>query len=154
MSSAKFGNMGLKLVALGLAVITWLYVTAELNKAPSAEERPFLGGILPQRLMAKSVPVNVTIVGNPPQGYSISKEDISINPDTCLIVGHPSLVEQVDNVRTMPLDIREYSRPVIKSVELAPFARGITIEGDVIEVSIKPVKTKKDEAVHVPEAAE
>ena len=61
-------NIGLKLIALVLAVALWFYVVSEVDKGRE-DDRQFLNKVLPAGgMVAKKLPIKAVIVGAPARG--------------------------------------------------------------------------------------
>lgn len=135
-------NLGLKILCLGIAIVTWFYVTLELTKLKSDEEKAIFS-MLRYDVISKELPIQPTIVSEVRGGYRIITDGISVSPETCVVIGPAHILNEVNLVRTVPIDISEYTKDVTKEVELAPIARGITLRDTFVTVHIPIVKSKK-----------
>lgn len=138
-------NFGLKLVSLILAIGTWFYISLELTKLKSEEERAIIS-MLQYEVISKKLPVQLTIVGEARKDYIVMTDDITIDPETIVVIGPDSILEKVNFARTIPIDISEYTRDVIKEIELAPIAKGITLKHSLVNVHIPIVKKDIDKS--------
>ena len=134
-------NIGLKLIALFLAVITWLYIVAELNKA-STEETAALERLLPYRMTAKLLSVQLNIDGKPLEGYRILTDEVTITPSDIMVIGPRSLLHKTSYIKTEPLKISEYTKSFTKDVSLMPLAKGLSIKEKFVTVSV-PIQRVK-----------
>ena len=138
-------NFGLKLVSLILAIATWLYISLELAKLKSEEERAIIS-MLQYEVISKRLPVQLTIVGKARKDYIVMTDDITIDPEAIVVIGPDSILERVNFARTIPIDISEYTRDIIKEIELAPIAKGITLKHSLVNVHIPIVKKEIDKS--------
>ena len=137
-------NLGLKVVSLALAIATWSYINLELTKIKNEEERAIIS-MLHYNIISKKIPIRLTIVGEAREGYELVADAIDFDPDIIVIVGPESILNEVNFARTIPIDISEYTKDIIKQVELAPIARGITLKDSLVDVNI-PIIKKQEEA--------
>lgn len=131
-------NIGLKLVALVLAVIAWVYIIGELNKA-TPEERAALERLLPYRMTAKFLSVQLNLTGEPRKGYSVQADEATIEPKGIMVVGPRSVLDRTSFIKTEPINISDHTRTFSKDVSLMPLAKGLSVKDKVITVTI-PVK--------------
>jgi YbbR domain-containing protein len=111
-------NIGLKFLALLLAVATWIYVVIELQQG-SIEEKEMLQNILPPyRFVSKKVPVKLNLVGEPETGYYVAYDRIVIKPSDFMIVGPKSIISRMSSVETQPVDITGSSKTFITDVSV------------------------------------
>ena len=136
-------NLGLKIMSLVLAIATWFYVSLELAKLKSEEEKAIIS-MLRYQVISKTLPVQLTIVGEVRENCEVITDDITIDPETIVVIGPDSILNKVNFVRTMPVDISEYTRDIIKDVELAPIAEGITLRHSLVKVHIPIIKTETE----------
>lgn len=136
-------NLWLKILSLILATGTWFYVTWELTKVKDEEEKAIFS-MLRYDVILKKLPIQLTIVGEVKQGHEIVKDKITIDPETCIVIGPKYILEEVSFARTLPIDISESTKDIDKQIALAPIASGITLKDDFVKVHIPIVK--KEEA--------
>jgi len=132
-------NFWLKMLALFLAFVVWVYVVGELDKG-TPDERALLNRVLPYKLAAKSVPVKAAIVGSPRAGYHILNEAIIIRPSTCLVMAPQNLLKNINYVTTEDIDLSEFTRPVSKEARIKPIGGGVMLEKDFFVRVVIPVK--------------
>ncbi len=135
MKNLILNNLGLKLLALFLAFATWFYVVVELQKG-TIEERQALQRILPYRIISKRLPVKLNLTGEPPEGYAVEYDKITIDPAECVMVGPRSLLEKLSSVKTRIIDISGHTRMFAKDVSIVPPMKGIDIKDRFIKVTI------------------
>ena len=133
-------NIGLKLIALFLAVITWVYIVGELNKV-APEERASLERLLPYRMTAKFLPVQINLIGESREGYTVIKDKVIADPHGIMVIGPRSLLGRLGFVKTEPIDISAYTKPLTKDVSLMPLARGLSVKEKFVTVTI-PIQKK------------
>jgi len=129
----------LKVTALLLAVIAWLYVVGELDKG-TLQEQELFEKILPYRLSAKEVPIKINILGNPPHGYRVVLESVTITPSTCVIFASKNFLRNVEYIATEATDISEYTKPVTRRIKLKPVRSGIILENDFFVDIVIPIE--------------
>lgn len=136
-------NIGLKLVALLIALVSWFYIISELKREPE-EELAFLKRVLPTNSMiAKKLTIMPIFIGRIRPGFDIVKDKVVVAPEYCIVVGAPDLVGKLRNVYTMPIDITGVSKPFTKSVPLNPIAPGVYMEETLVQVTI-PVERREE----------
>jgi len=128
-------NLGLKILALILAMGTWFYINMELTKVKTEEERAIFS-MLHYDVISKKLPIQVTIVGVMRPGFKIDTEGITIDPETCVVIGPKNMLDDVDIARTVPVDISEYTQDIIKDLELAPIAKGLELKNYFVKIYI------------------
>ncbi len=123
-------NAYLKVIALVLGVLLWVYIVYETSGSEG-----LLGYSLPRifqagALHAKYIPVRATIVGLPTRGYHINKEKIRIYPNTVLAVGPSRNIEMTEYLRTAPIEVtgRKETFKMEVPLEKATFKREDLIE--------------------------
>ena len=138
-------NFWLKVLSLALAIVTWLYVTWQLEKA-KREQETALFSMIHYDIILRALPIEVTIAGKPKDGYEVKEKGITIEPKECLIVGPKNILTDVKTAKTLPLDISGYSKDLDKRVSLAPLAGGIISQDEFIKVHIPIVKKEEPAA--------
>ena len=139
-------NLGLKILSLVLAMATWFYVNSELTKLKNEEGRAIVS-MLRYKIISKKLPIQLTIVGEIRKGYKLTIDDITVDPETIVVVGPENILREVNSARTMPLDIGEYTKDVIKQIELAPIAKGIALKDSIVKVYLPILKEEGEPAV-------
>ena len=134
-------NIGFKLIALFLAVVTWIYIVGELNKGTS-EDRAALERLLPYRMTAKFLPVELNLTGQAAEGFRILDDEIHIDPKGIMVIGPRSLLDGISFVKTEPIDISGHTKDFSKDIFLMPLARGLTIKEKFVSVTIPVEKVK------------
>lgn len=135
-------NLGLKIFSLILAVATWCYVNRELTRLKTEEERTIFS-MLQYEVISKKLPIQLTLIGNVKEGYEIIKNSITIDPESCVVIGPENILADINFARTVPIDVSEYTKDIDKQVALAPIARGITLKDNFVKIYIPLVKKKE-----------
>ena len=143
-------NLGLKILALVLAVATWFYISQELTNLKNEEERAIIN-MLHYEVVSKKLPVQLTIVGEAREEYKVIMEKVTVQPETIIVVGPKNILDEVNYARTVPIDISEYTKDVNKDVALAPIARGIRLKDTFVKAFIPIARELKEETERAPE---
>jgi YbbR domain-containing protein len=129
-------NVGLKIMALVLALAAWFYIVGELNKG-SEDERQFLRKILPSEgLAAKKLVIKPIFVGKLRRGYVIPTEKTIVVPDYCIVVGTREVLEKIRYAYTTPVDVSGLFKTFTKSVPLNPIAPGVYMEETLVQITV------------------
>jgi len=137
-------NFWLKVTALFLAIVIWLYVVGELNKG-TPEEKSLFERILPARVSAKEVPIKVVLIGKPVPGYTVLTEEISVKPYTAVVLAPRNLLKNIGYMATEEIDIGEFTKSTVKDVGIKPVGPGIVFDKDFRVRVVIPVKKIKPE---------
>jgi YbbR domain-containing protein len=132
-------NLGLKILSLILAIMTWFYVSNELAKIKSEEEEAIFS-MLHYEVISKALPIKLTIIGEAREGYKINEGGITLDPENCVVIGPDNILNNVSLARTIPIDVSEYTQDINKQISLAPIAKGISLKGNFVNVYIPIVK--------------
>ena len=135
-------NIGLKLLALLLAVVTWAYIVAELQEGEVAERAALQSILPPYRLVSKKVPIKLSMIGEPKTGYVVAYDKIVIRPNEFLIVGPKSIIDPLTSIDTEPVDITGYSKTFMKDISVVPPTKGV-IREKFVTITV-PSLGKKD----------
>lgn len=142
MKSIILNNLGLKLLALFLAVVTWFYIVVELQKG-TPEEREVLQRILPYRMVSKQIPIKLNLIGEPQKGYMVEYDKIVIEPSTCVMIGPGSFLNRLSAVNTQSIDISEYTKTFTKDISIISPTKGVTMKEKFVSVTIPIIKVKE-----------
>ncbi len=135
-------NLGLKGMALLLALVMWFYIVNELNKG-GEEERLLLRRILPtEGIASKKLEIRPIFVGKPRRGYRVNVSRVIIVPEYCIVVGTHDLLEKIKFAYTMPIDIAGVSKSFTKAVALNPIAPGIYTEETLVQATVPVEKVQ------------
>lgn len=137
-------NIGLKFLALILAVVTWVYIVFELHKG-TMEEMEAFHRILPSANMASKVlSIKLNLTGEPPPGYIVQYEGVVIEPPSCVIVGPQSVLNRLSYVKTQEINVSEYTKTFTKDVSIVSPLRGFSVKDKFVRVSIPIVKKSSE----------
>ena len=138
-------NIALKLLALVLAFMTWVYV-GELNEGDS-------GRTLTQRflsssyLVSKKLYVHPNFTGELPEGYKLMHDDLKIMPGYIVVVGPAKILANKEYIYTKPIDLGEYTKTKTLEIGLQNISRTIKVEKTNVEVFLPIKKTGEGETV-------
>jgi len=141
MKNVILNNWGIKLLALFLAIATWLYIVVELDKGATEEMEALQGVISSYTMVSKSVPINLKLEGNPSEGYKVQHDKIVIKPSICVIVGPRSYLRRLLAVDTYPIDITGHTKTLVKDISIISPFKGIDIKEKFVTVTIPIVKS-------------
>jgi len=130
-----FNNIGLKALSLVLAVGVWFYIAGELNRLALEEGMGLKGGI-PYKIAAKTLPIVIDVRGDVVEGYRINEEKILVTPQVCNVIGVKRIIDKINVIKTVPINVSEYTRSVTMRVSLQPPAKGIKIVDRFVSVVI------------------
>ena len=111
----------------------------------SEEERAIIN-MLQYEVISKKLPIQLTIAGEPSSGYAVMTKDIIVEPQSIVVIGPKKILEGVTAVRTIPIDISEFTKTVSKEIPLAPIARGITLKDDLVKINIPIEKIEMEDS--------
>lgn len=136
MKNYIFNNLGLKIIALALAILSWFYIMGEIEGTGYSQKSIF-DFTFPERYVNKMVPLKINITGKPASGYHTRLEKVSITPQYCLVAGPLSLIEPLEYVLTEPIDISGATQTISKQISLQKIAnQKITATEKLVEVVI------------------
>ncbi|NQU74245.1 MAG: YbbR-like domain-containing protein [Candidatus Omnitrophica bacterium] len=141
-------NLWLKVLALFLAVIVWLYVVGELNKG-TPNQRALFERILPYRIEAREVPIKIALIGKPLNGYRVLHEKATVKPSTCIIMAPKNVLKNISHVATEDIDIGEFTKSVVKQIKVKPIGGGVIVKGNffvTVAIPIEKIERKKEVA--------
>ena len=138
------GSFFLKFAAFIVAVLTYSYIHNEIEsgKIDNASDPSYK--LI--KLTAKSLPVKVRLDPTLPKGYRVLEDQIVVSPSSITVIGPEALFEDAQNAETSMLDVREYTKPVEKSVPIESVA-GVHVTGEPMQVSVMiPIEASAPEA--------
>ncbi len=129
-------NVGLKVLALALALALWFYIVSELKRG-SEEENQFLNNLLPSEgVIAKKLAIRPIFIGHPRPGFTMDVKKAVIVPEYCIVVGTRELLGKIRFAYTVPVDVSGNYKPFTRSVALNPIAPGIYMEETLVQVTV------------------
>lgn len=132
MKALQKHSLPLLVVSLVLAVITYLYINDSLKRDQRKPQDPSYKLI---KLTAKSVPVKVRFTSNPPEGYRLISEMVTVNPSRLVVIGPEALLEGTSSAETAIMDISQSTRKIIKAIPIESVA-GIHLAGEPYLVEV------------------
>ncbi|MBU1075977.1 MAG: hypothetical protein KKH98_01705 [Spirochaetes bacterium] len=132
-------EMDLKNAAIGKNKFPVLvHLTKKYNRVRIASTEPEEININMDKLVLKELPVSITIINSPAEGYLKTGE--SFSPKTILVGGPVSLINTMEAVRTIPVDIGGVTGSIHKTVELdlpSEFITAYNYKRVTININIK-----------------
>ena len=142
MRTTIFNNLGLKLLALLLAIITWVYVVIELQEGNVAEKEVLQSILPPYRMVSKKISIKLNLVGEPKEGYEVAYDKVVLKPSQFLIVGPKSLLKDISSVDTEPVDLSGHVKTIIRDVSVITPTKGV-IKEKFVTITI-PILRERD----------
>lgn len=134
-------NIGLKLLALVLAFITWFYI-ADATKVDS--EKTVLHKLLFHTdYISKKVNIKPIFVGTVPKGYKLAEKDVKITPESIIIVGPSKILSERSLLFTKPIDLSEHTKNKTIDVELNSISRSIRFQKTKVQIFLPVEKTEE-----------
>jgi len=132
-------NIALKLLAVMLAFMTWVYV-GELNEDDSSKTlvQRFLSS---SYLISKKLYVQANFTGELPEGYTLLQDDLKITPEYIVVVGPSKFLVHKEHIYTQPIHLDEYTKTRTLEVGLKNISRTIKVEKTNVEVLLPIKKT-------------
>ena len=141
--SYLINNLGLKLVALFLALICWFFVFSEAKKILPEKKQETAGAVISGQIITKQVPVQLVLEGEPADGFKVERNKILVNPNFCLVVGQKDMLDNIPFIRTMPINVSGRSKSFNETVKLEPLSKTFAQEGIMVEVIVPIEKVAK-----------
>lgn len=126
------GDLLLVVAALVLAVGTYFYVRDSIRKS---QTKGYDASYKLIKLTAKSVPVRVRFASNPPEGYRLLSEKVSVAPNRLVVIGPEALLEDTSSAETAIIDISESTKKVVKGIPVESVA-GVHLAGEPYFVEV------------------
>lgn len=136
-------NLGLKLVSLALAILTWFYIIGELGKVKVIEEKSPMELAYSYRLKVKHLPIRPNFQGTTSAGYMVDEEKVDIKPKTHAVWGPGRIVESLEYLQTKPIGVGEYTKSFTVKVGLQPVANLRLPKNDFIVLKVPIVKKEQ-----------
>ncbi|MGB2705923.1 MAG: YbbR-like domain-containing protein [Candidatus Omnitrophota bacterium] len=133
-------NIGLKLLALVLALITWLYI-GEVTQEGSGKTlvQKFLTS---SYYISKKLIIQPNFVGEMPPGYKLLQDNIRIEPEYIVVLGPAKILSEKEFIYTKPVDLSEYTKTKTLDVGLENISHTIPVQKTDVKIFI-PVKKIK-----------
>lgn len=137
-------NFWLKVTALFLAVILWMYVVGELGRG-TEQEAVFFDRILPYKAVAKEVPVKVNLIGQPKPGFRVLNDQITVKPSHCIVMGPKNSLKAIQYLTTQEIDMGELTGSFVRQVKVKSPGQGFIMEKDFFVTVVVPVQKIEQE---------
>ena len=136
-------NVGLKSVALVLALVTWLYV-GEATKEDS--EQTVLQKLLSTTpYISKKLYIQPVFIGNIPEGYRFLKEGVKVTPESIVVMGPAKLLSDKEKIYTKPIDLSEHTKSKMIDTTLESISRSVKFQRIKVQVYLSVEKLKDEE---------
>lgn len=134
-------NFWAKVVTLAFAVATWFYVFDLMNSDPYTHRRESTEEMLSSfNFSLKEVPIKPVFYGKSPKGYRVLFEQVKVEPEKMTIFGPKSALDQVEELRTDRIDLREYTTSIQLRLGLSSDVKYINLDNKVVDVYL-PVES-------------
>jgi YbbR domain-containing protein len=134
-------NFWAKVVTFAVAVATWFYVFDLMNSDPYQHRRESAEKMLSDfNFSLKEVPIKPVFYGRPPRGYRVLFDKVKVEPEKMTIFGPKVALDQVEELRTDRIDVREYTTSVQLRLGLSSDVKYINLDNKVVDVYL-PVES-------------
>jgi YbbR domain-containing protein len=124
-------------------------IPAELAKAVDVTDviEPRTVDVMVEAKRRRSVPLLARLVGTPADGYELVG-DPEVEPDSAVVAGPQSVVENLDTLRTLPVDIAGERERIQRQVQLDTGASPIVVQPRRVLVTLRIARTAPDSMAH------
>lgn len=130
-------NIGLKLLALLLAFVTWFYI-GEATKV--ASQKTVLQKIFsPAYYSSKKLYIKPIFVGSVPRGYEFTETDVKVMPEFIVVLGPSNILSEKEFIYTNPIDLSEHTKTRSVDIELKSISPSIKLQEANAQVYL-PIK--------------
>lgn len=130
--SALLNNIGLKMLALILAFVTWLYI-GEVIEVDS--EMTVLQKLLSSSdYISKKLYVKPIFVGAAPAGYKFTESEVKVTPESIVVLGPSNVLSGKEFIYTEPIDLSEHTKRKRLDVELADISPSMKFQKADVQV--------------------
>ena len=95
----------------------------------------------------RSVPLLARLVGSPAPGYEVVG-DPEVDPESALVAGPASLVQNLDTLRTLPVDIAGERERIQRQVQLDTGVSPIVVQPRRVLVTLRIARMAPDSSAH------
>ena len=140
------GSAFLKIAALAVAVLAYLYIHSEIESTENEKKAVSDPSYKLIKLTAKSLPVKVRLEAPAPEGYRIVEEQVSTAPSQVIVIGPEALLEEALTAETAIVDVSDNTRNVSKKIPVESVA-GVHLSGQpyLVDVTV-PIEKLPEEA--------
>ncbi|MFH1645026.1 MAG: hypothetical protein ABIB11_01260 [Candidatus Omnitrophota bacterium] len=139
-------NFVIKIVALILAVLTWIYITSYLYEETSIESELQAPSIIKvssaEKLVVKKLPIYVNIEGTPDKNYKVILDRIVVSPATSVVAGPPEIIKDLSYITTVSINVDNATSTVRERVELSKVSQCKIGYDGLVSVTI-PIAKKR-----------
>jgi YbbR domain-containing protein len=134
-------NIGLKLLALILAFVTWFYIGEAAKVAP---QKTVLQKIFsPSYYSSKKLYVKPIFVGSISRGYEFSEEKVTVVPEFIVVLGPSSILSEKEFIYTKSIDLSEHTKARTVKAELKSISPSIKLQETSAQVYLPIKKVSK-----------
>ena len=129
------GTFFLKVSALIVAIAAYFYIHHEIDIAEKKNSTDSSYRLI--KLTAKNLPVKARLETQPPDGYRVIEDHVTVSPPQVMVIGPEALLETATTAETSIVDISKSTKTVIKRIPLESIS-GIHLTGQphLVEVSV------------------
>jgi len=141
---ALLNNIGLKALALVLALVTWFYI-GEITEEGTNKTlvQRFLSS---PYFVSKKLSIQPNFVGEVPSGYKLMQDDIKVDPEYIVVLGPAKILSKKEFIYTKPIDLSEYTKTMTLNVGLEDISHAIKVQKTDVSVFVPVNKiTEKEE---------
>lgn len=134
-------NFWAKVVTLAFAIATWFYVFDLMNSDPYTHRRESTEEMLSNfNFSLKEVAIKPVFYGKSPRGFRVAFDKVKVEPEKMTIFGPKEALDQVEELRTDRIDLREYTSSVQLKLGLSSDVKYINLDNKVVDVYL-PVES-------------
>jgi YbbR domain-containing protein len=124
-------------------------IPAELAKAVDVTDviEPRTVDVLVEAKRRRSVPLLARLVGVPADGYEVVGAP-EVEPDSAVVAGPQSVIQNIDTLRTLPVDIAGERERIQRQVQLDTGASPIVVQPRRVLVTLRIARTAPDSLAH------
>jgi len=124
-------------------------IPAELAKAVDVTDviEPRTVDVLVEAKRRRSVPLLARLVGAPADGYEVVGAP-EVEPDSAVVAGPQSVIQNLDTLRTLPVDIAGERERIQRQVQLDTGASPIVVQPRRVLVTLRIARTAPDSMAH------
>lgn len=135
-------NIGMKALALVIALIAWFYIVKALNQGSQEDMQLMRKMTMADRMVGKKLEIKPVFIGRPQNGYTILVDRISVTPAYCIVVGTRDTLSKINFALTVPIDVTGVNKTYTRAIPLNPIAPGVFMEETLVEVTV-PVERSR-----------
>lgn len=134
-------NLWLKIIALILAIISWIYINEEVKQGTAIQPPNFISRFIEENpIISKSVPIVPKIKNSPPPGFKVKEKEIYVTPPSCKIWGREDKIKEINNIFTTSINVEDKTETFQAHIPLTVVPGMILPEDTIVEVKVPIVK--------------